>query len=96
MMTVSPIRMSFLSISSALWRLACLTVVPATTTGSKTATGVAAPVLPILITISLTIVVASSAGYLYAIAPLGFFPTEPKASNKILLLIFMTKPSVIY
>ena len=61
---MSPIRISNRLISSALCKLACLIVVPAKFTGSKTATGVAAPVLPIEITISKIFVVASSAANL--------------------------------
>ncbi len=45
-MTVSPIRMSFLLISSSLWRVAREIVEPATRVGFKTATGVTAPVRP--------------------------------------------------
>ncbi len=41
--TVSPTRTSLRSISSALCRLARLTVVPASSTGSRSATGVMAP-----------------------------------------------------
>ena len=44
--TVSPTRMSLRAISSALCRLARLTVVPASGTGSRSATGVSLPVLP--------------------------------------------------
>ena len=46
MTTVSPMRMSLRSISSALCRLARLTVVPASGTGVRSATGVSLPVLP--------------------------------------------------
>ena len=44
--TVSPTRMSLRAISSALCRLARLTVVPASGTGVRSATGVSLPVLP--------------------------------------------------
>ena len=44
--TASPIRTSLRSSSSALCRLARLTVVPASSTGSRSATGVSLPVLP--------------------------------------------------
>ena len=44
--TTSPTRTSFRSISSALCRLARLTIVPANSTGSRSATGVIVPVLP--------------------------------------------------
>ena len=93
--TVSPRRTSSRAISSALCKLACCTVVPATTTGSNTATGVAAPVRPIDMTMSRTIVVACSAAYLYATAPRGFLPTSPSSSKRIRSLIFITKPSVL-
>ena len=75
--------------------LACLTVVPANCTGSKTATGVVAPVLPIDIIISSTTAVASSGAYLNATAPLGCLPTIPRLSKIFLSLIFTTRPSVL-
>ena len=43
---VSPILMSFLSISSWLWRETLETLTPPTITGSNSATGVNVPVLP--------------------------------------------------
>lgn len=52
--TWSPIRISFLRISSSLCKVARLIVEPAICTGSRMAVGVKAPVLPTVITISLT------------------------------------------
>jgi hypothetical protein len=57
--TTSPMRTSLRSISSALCRLARLTTVPASCTGSSSATGVIVPVLPTCTRMSLTVVVAS-------------------------------------
>ena len=57
--TMSPTRTSLRSISSALCRLARLTVVPASSTGARSATGVMAPVLPTCTRMSTTFVVAS-------------------------------------
>ena len=57
--TTSPTRMSLRSISSALCRLARLTVVPASSTGSSSATGVIAPVLPTWTRMAFSRVVAS-------------------------------------
>jgi len=55
--TVSPIWISFLSISSQLWSVDRDTVTPPIRIGSKTAYGVMTPVLPTLPWISLTTVV---------------------------------------
>jgi hypothetical protein len=57
-----------------LWREALETTVPAMFTGSKIATGVITPVLPICRSIFFIIVVFCSAGNLRAIANLGAFP----------------------
>ncbi len=58
MRTVSPTRTSFFRISSSLWKLTLLTVTPASSTGSSWAVGVSAPVLPTLIVMPRTRVVA--------------------------------------
>ena len=50
--TVSPTRTSSRAIWSALWRLARATVLPDSSTGSSSATGVSLPVLPTWITMS--------------------------------------------
>ena len=57
--TTLPGRTSLRSISSALCRLAWLTIVPASSTGSRSATGVTAPVLPTCTRISRSRVFAS-------------------------------------
>ena len=70
--TVSPRRMSFRSISSALCKLALLTVVPASRTGgSKWPTGVSLPVRPTWTSIRASRVIACSAANLYARAHRG-------------------------
>ena len=58
MTTVSPARMSFLSISSQLCRVDLDTVTPPTFTGSSTANGVMTPVLPTLPWMSIIRVIA--------------------------------------
>ena len=62
--TVSPIRTPFRTISSALCKVAFVTVDPATFTGSMYANGVTLPVRPTLTLISSNTVVTSSGGYL--------------------------------
>ncbi len=62
--TVSPTRTSLRAISSSLWSVARLTVVPARNTGSRCATGVSLPVRPTYTSIACTSVAACSAGYL--------------------------------
>ena len=64
---------------SALWSVAIDTVTPPTRTGSSTAKGVTAPVRPTLTMMSLSRVVCSSAGNLYAIAHLGNFDVLPSS-----------------
>ena len=56
---VSPMRTSLRAISSTLCRLTRLTVVPAICTGSRSAVGVSAPLLPTVMKMLLTRVVAS-------------------------------------
>src|SRR5215468_10652132 len=80
MVTVSPRRTSLRTISSALWRVALVTTTPPTVTGSSLATGVRAPVRPTWISIARTIVVASSAGNLWASAQRGLRDTNPNRS----------------
>ena len=66
--TVSPMRTSFRAISSSLCRVAFCTTTPPTVTGSSLATGVSAPVRPTWISMSRKVVVAFSAGNLWATA----------------------------
>ena len=75
--TVSPMRTSSRSISSALCKVAFCTTTPPTVTGSSLATGVSAPVRPTWISIALTMVVAFSAANLCAIAQRGLRETKP-------------------
>ena len=86
MVTVSPILISFLAISSSLCKVAFDTTTPPTVTGSIFATGVIAPVLPTWITISLTFDEALTEENLYAIAHLGEFEVVPNLSWKSKLL----------
>ena len=79
-MTESPMRMSFILMKSTLWRLARLTVVPATRTGVITAVGVTTPVRPTVHSIVSITVSASSGGNLYAAAHRGAFTVKPNAS----------------
>ena len=61
---MSPIKTPLRTISSALCKVAFVTVEPATFTGSMYAKGVTRPVLPTLTLISSSTVVTSSGGYL--------------------------------
>ncbi len=61
---MSPMRTSLRATSSSLWRVARRTVLPATSAGSSTATGVAAPVRPTETMMSRTVVSTSSGGNL--------------------------------
>ncbi len=76
-MTVSPMRTSKRAIWSALCKVALVTVTPATCTGVRRATGVAAPVRPIWISMASTVVVCSWAGNLWAMAQRGARATNP-------------------
>ena len=75
--TVSPTRTSSRATWSALCSVALVTVTPATCTGASRATGVAAPVRPIWISIASTVVVCSCAGNLCAMAQRGARATKP-------------------
>ena len=79
-MTVSPMRTSLRRISSSLCNVAFVIVTPPTNTGARRATGVKAPVRPTCISIPCTIVSASSAGNLCAIAKRGARETNPNSS----------------
>ena len=75
--TVSPILISFLMISSSLCKVALETLTPPIFTGSIFATGVKAPVLPIWISIFKTFEIDLLDENLCAIAHLGAFATFP-------------------
>ncbi len=77
-MTVSPTRIPLRATSPSLCRVAICTVEPAMTTGSNIATGVAVPVRPMDMKMSLTLVAACSAAYFMATAPRGALPTTPR------------------
>ena len=93
-MTVSPITTPKRSISSPLCNVALLTVTPATKTGSNFATGVMAPVRPTWNSTSLSTVISSCAGNLYAIAQRGEREIKPSCSCKAISLTFSTVPSI--
>ena len=75
-------------------RVARLTVVPASTIGSKWATGVSVPVRPTCTEIPRTTVVFSSAGYLNARAQRGDFEVEPSSAWRPRSSTLITTPSV--
>ena len=79
-LTVSPIRTSLRRISSSLCSVAFVTVTPPTKTGFRRAIGVIAPVRPTWTSMPSTIVSASSAGNLWAIAHLGARDTKPNSA----------------
>ncbi len=78
--TVSPRWMSLRAISSMLCSVALLTVAPPTSTGSRRATGVSAPVRPTWKSTDLSTVRASSAGNLCATAHRGAREAKPSFS----------------
>ena len=80
--TVSPMRTSLRAISSSLCSVAFCTTTPPTVTGSSLATGVSAPVRPTWMSMSRKIVVAFSAGNLWATAQRGERDTKPSRSCK--------------
>ena len=75
--TVSPMRTSRRAIWSALCKVALVTTTPATCTGRSRATGVAAPVRPIWMSMPSSTVDCSWAGNLCAIAQRGARETKP-------------------
>ena len=77
--TLSPILISNLLISSKLCKLALETTLPARLTGSRTATGVIAPVFPTPSSISLNVVEISSGGNLKAVAHFGALEVYPSS-----------------
>ena len=92
--TASPMRTSLRSSSSALCRLARRTVVPASSTGSSSATGVNLPVLPTCTVIPVSRVTACSASYLNAIVHRGLLLRAPSRSRWFRLSTLTTRPSV--
>ncbi len=92
--TRSPSRMSLRARSSALCSVAIDTVDPATTTGSRTAYGVAAPVRPTLTWIALSRVVTRSAENLNAIAQRGNLLVEPSVPRSASRSTLITTPSI--
>ncbi|MNV38796.1 hypothetical protein D3C71_1303590 [compost metagenome] len=92
--TVSPMRRPKRSISSALCSVALLTITPATSTGSRRATGVIAPVRPTWNSTSRTRVICSCAGNLNAVAQRGARATKPSVSCRSISSIFTTTPSI--
>jgi hypothetical protein len=77
---VSPIITPSRSISSALCSVAFSTTTPPTVTGSNRATGVIAPVRPTWMSMRSSVVIAFSAGNLWAIAQRGLRETKPSRS----------------
>ena len=61
-----------------MWRLALLTVVPSSSTGSNIAIGLISPVLDVFHSTSSSVVVAKSSAHLKAIESLGNFEVSPK------------------
>jgi hypothetical protein len=94
MTTVSPMRTPLRFTSLALCRVASWTVEPATFTGSMKANGVTRPVRPTLTRMSRSLVVASSGGYLNAIAQRGARDVEPSRRCRATWSTFTTTPSI--
>jgi len=92
--TVSPGRTSFSRTWSSLWRVDRPTVDPPTNTGSIMANGVAFPVRPMLTMMSLSSVVRSSGGNLYAMAHRGAFDVAPSSYRWPRSFTFTTTPSI--
>ncbi len=80
--------------SSALWSVASETVEPATTTGSMNANGVTRPVRPTLTRMSSSFVVASSGGYLNAMAHRGAREVDPSRRCSATSSTLTTTPSI--
>ena len=83
--TVSPILISFLIISSSLWSVAFETITPPILTGFIFATGVNAPVLPIWISMFVISDIELLAENLCAIAHLGALAAKPNLFCKLKL-----------
>ena len=94
MTTRSPISTPLRRTSCALCRVASATVDPATTTGSICANGVTRPVRPTLTWMSRSLVVASSGGYLNAMAQRGAREVEPSRRCSATSSTLTTMPSI--
>ena len=94
--TVSPTRTSLRATSSWLCSVALVTVTPPTNTGASRATGVTAPVRPTCTSIASTVVSASSAGNLCAIAQRGARDTKPSCCCSANEFTLTTMPSISY
>ena len=92
--TVSPTRMSLRRISSSLWRVALVTVTPATLTGRSLATGVSAPVRPTWTSMASSSVISSWAGNFWAIAQRGARETNPRRRCRAMSSTLKTTPSM--
>jgi hypothetical protein len=92
--TLSPISTPLRLTSDALCRVASCTVEPATFTGSMNAKGVTRPVRPTLTRMSRSFVVASSGGYLKAIAHRGARDVEPSRRCSAYWSTLTTTPSI--
>ena len=84
----------FLAISSILLRVAREMVAPASSTGCNTAIGVTLPLLPTCQMTSSSIVEASCASNLNAIAHFGNLFVQPISSRGATLFILITIPSI--
>ena len=92
--TVSPGRTSFNCTCSRLCKVAILTVLPESTTGSSSANGVARPVRPIETEMFLRIVLRSSGANFTAIAQRGARAVKPSRSRCARSSSFTTTPSI--
>ena len=91
---VSPTQTPSWSMKSWLWRMARLTVVPASCTGSKTAVGVSTPVRPTVTSTRRRVVGFSSGGYLKAMAHRGNLLVLPSCSRWAKSSTLTTAPSI--
>ena len=92
--TVSPGRTSLRFTSWALCSVALSTVEPATRVGSITPNGVTRPVRPMLTSISRSLALTSSGGYLNAIAQRGARRVEPSRRCSATSSTLTTTPSI--
>ena len=92
--TVSLGRTSFRATSSSLCSVAVVMFTPPTNTVSSLANGVTTPVRPTEARMSLSGVVRSSGGNLYAIAHRGALEVNPSSSCCAIESTFTTTPSI--
>ena len=92
--TISPMRTPRRVISSALCKVALVTVTPPTNNAFNAATGVIAPVRPTWKLTSSKVVMSSSGGYLYALAQRGARLTKPNFFCIATSLTLKTAPSI--